>query len=66
MFYPVSIPWWIRKIYPHCIWQMPGDSRKVYLSFDDGPHPVATPYVLDQLHWKECGSPWWYLSKNFE
>jgi peptidoglycan-N-acetylglucosamine deacetylase len=64
MFYPVSIPWWIRKVYPHCIWQMPGDSRKVYLSFDDGPHPVATPYVLDLLKAYDARATFFCIGKN--
>ena len=28
---------------------MPGDERTIYLSFDDGPHPEITPFVLDEL-----------------
>lgn len=32
-----------------CRWQGPGGSRRVALTFDDGPHPEATPAVLDEL-----------------
>lgn len=32
-----------------CRWQGPGSSRRVALTFDDGPHPEATPAVLDEL-----------------
>jgi peptidoglycan/xylan/chitin deacetylase (PgdA/CDA1 family) len=28
---------------------MDTSAKKIYLSFDDGPHPVATPFVLDML-----------------
>src|SRR5260221_13050899 len=49
MFYLVRIPWIIKKLYPDCIWDIKGPDRTIYLTFDDGPHPVATPYVLDQL-----------------
>ena len=32
------------------IWDMPATGEPVvYLTFDDGPHPVATPFALDQL-----------------
>jgi peptidoglycan/xylan/chitin deacetylase (PgdA/CDA1 family) len=41
-------------MYKQCIWEMPGDGHKVYLSFDDGPHPVVTGFVLDLL--KEHGA----------
>ncbi len=36
-----------RFFFPSLLWRMPG--KKVYLTFDDGPHPTATPAVLDVL-----------------
>jgi len=36
-------------LYPSFTWQMPENNRNIYLSFDDGPHPQVTPFVLDQL-----------------
>lgn len=38
-----------RLIYPSLVWNMPRDSNTIYLSFDDGPHPEITPWVLEQL-----------------
>lgn len=64
MFYPVSIPWWIRKIYRQCIWEMPGDGNKIYLSFDDGPHPVATGFVLDLLKEYDARATFFCIGKN--
>lgn len=32
-----------------CRWQGPAGRREVALTFDDGPHPEATPAVLDRL-----------------
>lgn len=32
-----------------CRWQGPADRPQVALTFDDGPHPEATPAVLDRL-----------------
>lgn len=49
MFYLTSSPWWLRRLYPDCLWEMPANEGKVYLTFDDGPHPDATPMVLDML-----------------
>lgn len=49
MFYLTRTPWWLKRLYPHCLWEMPPGDGKVYLSFDDGPHPDATPMVLDML-----------------
>ena len=39
----------MRVLYPSFIWEMPVNDRTIYLSFDDGPHPEITPFVLDQL-----------------
>ena len=47
--YMVKTPWWLKKLYPGCIWDMPGKEKTLYLSFDDGPHPTITPFVLQQL-----------------
>ena len=49
--YTVKTPWWLPKFAPPgLIWDMPAaDVPTVYLTFDDGPHPVATPFVLKQL-----------------
>jgi peptidoglycan-N-acetylglucosamine deacetylase len=49
MVYPIRTPWVLMQLYRDCIWEMPSDGNKVYLSFDDGPHPVATTFVLDLL-----------------
>lgn len=39
----------IRYLYPSAIWRMDKDKRAVYLTFDDGPIPRVTPWVLDVL-----------------
>lgn len=36
-------------MYPGCVWNMPSDNKTLYLSFDDGPHPTITPFVLNEL-----------------
>ena len=47
--YLVHTPWWLRALYPKLVWQIPAKEKVLYLSFDDGPHETATPFVLDQL-----------------
>ncbi len=39
----------IRWIYPKAIWRMDPHVKAVYLTFDDGPIPEMTPWVLDIL-----------------
>lgn len=36
-----------RILFSSLLWRMPG--KKIYLTFDDGPHPIATPAILDIL-----------------
>ena len=40
---------WLRWLYPSAIWRMDPNERSVYLTFDDGPIPEATPWILDTL-----------------
>ena len=47
--YLVKTPWWLKKLYPGCVWDMPVKEKTLYLTFDDGPHPSITPFVLEQL-----------------
>lgn len=64
MFYVVKTPWWLRKLYPSYIWRMPVTGKAIYLTFDDGPHPVATPFVLDQLKKYNALATFFCLGKN--
>lgn len=39
----------LRWIYPHALWRMDKREKAVFLTFDDGPIPEATPFILDTL-----------------
>mgnify|MGYP000754176743 CR=1 FL=1 len=39
----------VRWMYPQAIWRMNPKEKAVYLTFDDGPIPQMTPWVLDVL-----------------
>lgn len=39
----------LRWLYPEACWRMSRKEKAVYLTFDDGPIPEATPFVLDTL-----------------
>ena len=36
-------------MFPHALWRMDHHQKSVYLTFDDGPIPEATPFILDTL-----------------
>lgn len=40
---------WLRWIYPSALWRMDPTEHSVYLTFDDGPIPESTPFILDTL-----------------
>lgn len=44
-----KIPNLVKKIYPRRMWKGPAEGKKIYLTFDDGPIPGVTPWVLTQL-----------------
>ena len=39
----------LRWLCPHALWRMNRKEKAVYLTFDDGPIPEVTPWVLDVL-----------------
>ena len=44
---------WMKWLYPKALWRMDVAEHSVYLTFDDGPIPESTPFILDTL--KEHG-----------
>lgn len=56
----------LRKLYPTCVWRVPTKDKIIYLSFDDGPHPVATPFVLDLLKEYNAKATFFCIGKNVE
>lgn len=66
--YPVNTSWWLRALAPRgLVWSGPVTATPaVYLSFDDGPHPVATPFVLQQLRAYEAKATFFCIGKCVE
>ena len=49
MIYPARTPGFIQFLFPGFLWRSDSDARQLYLTFDDGPVPEITPWVLDVL-----------------
>ena len=65
MFYYTKTPFWLKWLYPSCLWNYPDTGQKIiYLSFDDGPHPEATPFVLDMLKQYGAKACFFCIGKN--
>jgi peptidoglycan/xylan/chitin deacetylase (PgdA/CDA1 family) len=48
-FYWIKTHWLVKKLFSKYIWSIPVSSKTVYLTFDDGPTPEITEWVLSQL-----------------
>jgi peptidoglycan/xylan/chitin deacetylase (PgdA/CDA1 family) len=47
--YLIKIPKIIKIFKKDLIWDMPGEEKNIYLTFDDGPEKDVTPQILDIL-----------------
>ena len=45
----VKTHWAIKKLFSNYVWDIPNTENKVYLTFDDGPTPEITQWILNQL-----------------
>lgn len=62
----VKTPWWIKKLYPGCTWDLVSTEKTLYLSFDDGPHPVITPYILNLLRQYNARASFFCIGDNVQ
>lgn len=65
-FYFVKTPWWLKRWYGAYEWSLPSREKILYLTFDDGPHPVATPFVLDALQRYHAKATFFCIGKNVQ
>ena len=64
MFYLAKTPWILQKLYPHFVWKIPAKEKILYLTFDDGPHETATPFVLEELKKYNAFATFFCIGKN--
>jgi peptidoglycan-N-acetylglucosamine deacetylase len=46
------------------VWEGPTKEKTLYLSFDDGPHPTITPFVLEQLKKYDAKATFFCIGDN--
>jgi peptidoglycan/xylan/chitin deacetylase (PgdA/CDA1 family) len=64
MIFPLRTPFLLRKIYPNYYWKINTNEPKIYLTFDDGPIPEVTPFVLDTLKSYQAKSTFFCIGDN--
>lgn len=66
MRYFIRPPFPYRWLFPKAVFMGDVEKDAVYLTFDDGPHPEATPFVLDTLAEEGVKATFFLLGKNAE
>ena len=54
----------LRWLFPHALWRMDRHQKSVYLTFDDGPIPEATPFILDVLDLFHAKATFFMVGEN--
>ena len=61
----INPPKFLRKMLPDLIWEI-ADERGIYLTFDDGPTPGVTEWILATLKRYDAKATFFVLGKNAE
>ena len=56
----------LRWFFPGSFWRINGGEKIVYLTFDDGPHPIITDWVLNQLEMYKQKATFFCIGKNVD
>lgn len=62
--YPSRIPRIVHALFSGFVWRMPGSGKELYLTFDDGPIPEVTPWVLDTLAHHDAKATFFCIGRN--
>ena len=62
----VKTPPLVKRLQPSWIWSLPKEDNAVYITFDDGPVPEVTPWVLDILKEYDVKATFFCIGKNIE
>lgn len=63
---PVTIPKVVKSIFPHFVWNIDSTQKTLYLTFDDGPTPEITNWVLDCLKSYNAKATFFCIGNNVE
>ena len=60
----VKTPLAIKKSFPSLVWDIPNNTKTIYLTFDDGPTPEITSWVLETLKKHEIKATFFVVGDN--
>ena len=64
--YLTNSPFWLQWFYPTLTWHKNRKEKTIYLTFDDGPIPVVTPYVLNTLKKFNAKATFFCIGENID
>jgi len=56
----------IKWLFPKYVWDIPNNDNKVYLTFDDGPIPEVTEFVLSELEKHQAKATFFCIGDNIQ
>ena len=62
--YLIKTPHLIQNLFPNFTWKIPTTKKVLYLTFDDGPIPEVTPWVLEQLKQYDAHATFFCVGEN--
>jgi len=65
-FYWIKTNLLIKKIFRNYVWDIPNTENKIYLTFDDGPTPEITEWVLRELLKYNAKATFFCIGNNIE
>lgn len=65
-FYWVKTNWIIKKIFSNYTWDVSNSGNTVYLTFDDGPIPEITTWVLEELKKYDLKATFFCIGENID
>jgi peptidoglycan-N-acetylglucosamine deacetylase len=64
--YYQQTPFFIRKIYHSLEWRINTSKKEIFLTFDDGPNPEITPFVLKELNKYNAKATFFCVGENVD
>jgi peptidoglycan/xylan/chitin deacetylase (PgdA/CDA1 family) len=56
----------LQTLFPSLIWNLTSKEKVIYITFDDGPHPELTPFILQELDKYNAKATFFLLGKEVD
>ncbi len=63
---PAKTPGFVKALFPKFVWNINTTKKELYLTFDDGPTPEITEWVLQTLKEYDAKATFFCIGKNIE